>query len=1022
MNKIVDFQSWNQYLQNNWGSLYKKVHLDAQSSFELISLMCLVPLFSNGDIKVLLDKIVEFPNECGVALADKIWGQYQVNKNALDELKISRAIYQSLLKHKGVLQGMDLLLSTIGIMSLAQKEMSDKALLMLCNKLENEIREIGSLPALSVRVEYILGGGTLPENVYEIDTSPIYLDLEIKHENISSYLNSIVIAINKTFLGQVLPGFKEEINLDQVYVPLDITSSQSSYHDQNLDISLLPRRQFLESFTLEKNLLLIGDPGSGKSTSVRYFALQLARALQNGEYWIDPQRIWFYGPVLPFYVELASFVEWDGFPSEISEADFTCLQNYIEGKFGVLFKDFSKILGGRADGKISSCLILDGYDEVAVSHGKRQILKKIIEDWAGHYKKCKILATTRTHTYTLGPDWRLKSEFGSVFLASLNTTQIENYVRSWYFVSMARATQGELSKRQIDIRANSKADDFLRDYKLLPDLAPLLRNPLLLTMITMLHDTNGGRFPKGGRAAILDQTLDLLYRWNTPRSQNDISVKNLNPSIFFQAIQLLAYETHRDFGSLNESSIITQAKLLEILRKYGEEELGAEPSVIIEYLREKNSILQENRENEFQFPHRSFQEYLAGLALHNQYDKCQMPTDILRLSNKEEWIFPNNLVALYSLDPEKWREVALLLAGKISSQSIDELWIFIASLLPEETNSNQQVANDNQWRNTILAGEIFFEFKPRSLRESHSLIASDLKHWLSSCLERFGLSVEERFRVGIILNIVGDERPGVGVISGMPDIQLIHIPSGYFSMGSMNRGEQPKHRVEIKHDFSISKYPITNRQYFAFVEDELGYQNPKWWDTSESSRIWFRENINKSHELSSDKEKWKSNHPVVNITWFEAIAYCNWLAEKTGLPFRLPTEAEWEYAARGSDARIYPWGNDINIRKCNMVDTGLGTTTPVGLFDDDGYANKGVFDLVGNVEEWSLSKWTEFSPYPYKSDDGRNLLNGDEPRVLRGGSYLDNASAVTVTFRPGMSPNASNTYTGFRVVASKNID
>lgn len=175
--------------------------------------------------------------------------------------------------------------------------------------------------------------------------------------------------------------------------------------------------------------------------------------------------------------------------------------------------------------------------------------------------------------------------------------------------------------------------------------------------------------------------------------------------------------------------------------------------------------------------------------------------------------------------------------------------------------------------------------------------------------------------------------PGVLVIEHPFHLELIRIPAGEFLMGSdpakdknAQPREQPQHRVYVS-EFYIGKYPVTNAQYAAFTKIQI----------------------------PSGKE----NHPVVNISWDVAVAFCEWLSQETGKQFRLPTEAEWEKAARGTDGRIYPWGNEWDAKRLNSSKSKIGGTTPVGKYSPAGDSPYGLADMSGNVWEWCADSFDE---------------------------------------------------------------
>jgi formylglycine-generating enzyme required for sulfatase activity len=227
--------------------------------------------------------------------------------------------------------------------------------------------------------------------------------------------------------------------------------------------------------------------------------------------------------------------------------------------------------------------------------------------------------------------------------------------------------------------------------------------------------------------------------------------------------------------------------------------------------------------------------------------------------------------------------------------------------------------------------------------------------------------------------------------------EMILIPAGDFLMGSdpsvdkrAQDDEQPQHTLSLP-DYHLAKTPLTNAQYAAFVE-ATNYKQPEHWK-------------------GGKPPKGKEDHPVVWVSWHDAVAYCNWLSGVTGRPYRLPSEAQWEKGARGTDGRIYPWGNQWDAERCNSEEGGPKDTTPVGAYPQ-GASPYGLLDMAGNVWEWTRSI---HKSYPYDPDDGREDLEAEDPRVLRGGAFDDVARHIRCAYRSGFIPSGLSWASGFRV-------
>jgi len=262
-------------------------------------------------------------------------------------------------------------------------------------------------------------------------------------------------------------------------------------------------------------------------------------------------------------------------------------------------------------------------------------------------------------------------------------------------------------------------------------------------------------------------------------------------------------------------------------------------------------------------------------------------------------------------------------------------------------------------------------------------------------------------------------------------IEFVRVPVGPFLMGSKEGNslafdnEKPQHTVEMPSEFWIARYPVTNAQFTSFTQatsyrttaEEQGsayaYDGKEWKDT---------EGANWQHPRGPKSSlKGKENHPVMSVSWLDAMEFCRWLNETyqselpEGWQLRLPTEAEWEKAARGEYGNEWPWGDQEPDEKLCNFDMNIKDTTPVGKYSPQGDSPYGCADMAGNVWEWTHSLYKE---YPYNAEDGREDEEDPGIRVLRGGSFNYDRRFVRCALRNRDSPVDRNATIGFRVVAS----
>jgi formylglycine-generating enzyme required for sulfatase activity/curved DNA-binding protein CbpA len=274
-------------------------------------------------------------------------------------------------------------------------------------------------------------------------------------------------------------------------------------------------------------------------------------------------------------------------------------------------------------------------------------------------------------------------------------------------------------------------------------------------------------------------------------------------------------------------------------------------------------------------------------------------------------------------------------------------------------------------------------------------------------LDRSTVTHTRRRDIGVLLDRIGDPRPGVGVENGVPDIDWVHVSPG----GSVDLGRTRKSVSR----FYLSKYPVTYAQYEAFVEAADGFDNPKWWRGMPSLHT------PPTDDLAAQRNT-LGNAPRDNVSWYQAVAFTRWLTAELNShnggaasggsrvngstwEVRLPTEWEWQWAAQGGSAkREYPWGS-WQAGHANAAHV-LDSTTAVGMYPQ-GASVSGVLDLPGNVWEWCLSK--DRTPYS-TALDARNA-----PRALRGGSFTTDDRMGALSYRASHHPYLASRGRGFRV-------
>ena len=363
---------------------------------------------------------------------------------------------------------------------------------------------------------------------------------------------------------------------------------------------------------------------------------------------------------------------------------------------------------------------------------------------------------------------------------------------------------------------------------------------------------------------------------------------------------------------------------------------------------------------EIRFRHQLLQEYFTALGLKRRFEQGALtPT---QLWPAERW-----------WERSGWEESVVLLAG----------------LFPEDCAPVIRWLADAQ---PEVAVQCLLE-SGAEIAEWNALFAELRNAWLPRLTDtQREPEPQARAAVGRALGRLNlDDRKGVGLDArGVPDIDWVEVPAGNFLY---QYGE--RRSLET---FRIGRYPVTNAQFDAFIQDR-GYEDDRWWRGLSE------------HIRAPEAPGWSlANHPGETVTWYEAMAFCAWLSHRLGYTVTLPTEVQWEKAARGTDGRTYPWGPEWREGAANTEEADVGRTTAVGIFPQD-QSPYGVMDLAGNVWEWCLNEY---------GHPERIQRQGDEPRGVRGGSwghYQVDARADYHLFHPDFRSDDL----GFRVVCAAPI-
>jgi len=736
---------------------------------------------------------------------------------------------------------------------------------------------------------------------------------------------------------------------------------QASPYEQG---ALGPRADLLDTLKAADRLLVLGEPGAGKTVALERLAWELC----NGN-----------APTVPVLVRLFHYAG-------------TPLQDWVRATLQATahlrLDDDSALAAFLKAGDDARCTFLfDGLNEVPPPYRDR--LQDELVRWMAAYPRHPVILTSRAQDEL----WRrLRDTVGQTMVVQpIADAQAQDYL------------EAHLQEKGRDLHAH--LDERLR---------VMARTPLILWLIKEAGQQ--GESVPGNRGELYERFVSRMLRRDTERRM-DAAIPERRKRDTLSALAYHLSVEQRLTCAREEAEAVAARVLAD----------AAEARTVIDACARHGLLAGD--ENVWFAPHQTVQEYFAAQALLAHWQKEQQQPGLRRW-----WGRARRQSILHLARDDWWAEPFVQMAGLVDAT--DTLARGLARENPwlawwcveegrgvseetrtvVETRSTKllQSSNVTDRRRAVTA---LAQMKNERIAEPLIRAAGDddaeVAQLAIRALGDLGKAIWPQILAaaqnrelwkGMVRYVMAYPDPTLCARVPMRALEellgfpVMWVPAGPFLMGSDKTrdpqaydNELPQHEVTLP-DYWIAKMPVTVAQFREFAAEY------RWTDQ-------------RSLQGPGD-------HPTVRMTWHDALAYCRWLRGKTGLPVTLPSEAEWEKAARGTDGRLYPWGDEPpDNSRCNFADNERGKT-PVGRYSPRGDSPYGCVDMAGNVMELTRSHWKD---YPYQTNNGReDLTAGDDVRrAIRGGTFQSSdARYVRCAFRRGSYPGRHLYVVGFRVVVS----
>jgi formylglycine-generating enzyme required for sulfatase activity len=802
-----------------------------------------------------------------------------------------------------------------------------------------------------------------------------------------------------------------------LYIPQRVEAEPAATMEADSDRASGNFRERVLLLTLLKQhhgLIILGQPGLGKTTFLKYLALNLA--LGQGEALGLPNY-------LPLVLSLADY-------AVALAQDNISLRHFLPGYYrgrGLDLPLDSLIEAALNQGR--ALLLLDGLDQVSDLGLRKDLIDQVLAFYAVHRSAGnRLLITSRLIGYA--PMRPLAEDLVECRLKPFTETDITLFVARW--TQMIETISQETQAANGTLAQQEQAA-LLLTLARNPTVRQLATNPLLLTILAMMQ-RQGIVLPEK-RVEVYQQYVDILLKhWHIARNLGRSPAPQLDSMDTLRILAALALKMVEDSpGLVAAGRRQINHYLIAVFSERGEADPPKAAAAFWAGVQNHASLLVEKGWDQFGFLHQSIQEYLIATAVADLGQQAITPV-------------ADKLIA--HLEDDNWHEIILLTVGYVGliQRRPEAAADLVTRLLQAETAV--------PGRALALVGEAAAAACPGGITAQSK---EGVRGTLAAALEnRSDIPAAERTLIGRSLGRLGEPH---GALLSLAEMRLCYVAAGPFHMGNGTHAHLCR---AVTHSFWLGRFPITNAQYAEFVT-QGGYREVAYWPEAVAVERWREGQV-----LGWKRLGWRDrpadygfpfnlpNHPVTGITFFEALAFTRWLTERwqaqgylaSGWTVLLPSEAEWELAARGGlhipavpyltpitnllttrpvklrtnpyPQRLFPWQNrerdpenEAEI-EANFGNTGIKTTNRPGLFPR-GAGPHGIEELSGNVWEWTR---TQYAPYPYRIDDGREVtaVKLYQQMVLRGGAYWSQIRDIRCTARAKRSPNDCNSSYGFRIL------